>query len=372
MMKNILTIFAKLLSALLLLPGCETEEVVNVSDTEAKKINELFVLKKNDLYALDAISGELLWHHDLQKLQDVQVTGMSEEILCVGAYVFDRKTGELLARSEKENSRYVGGTADNLLKVVKENERGYVLYCFDRNEEIKWQHSGGAFLENISIDKETVFLSDEEGFAALDLDSGKIVWRFPVDGLRLKTKIDNQHIAIGILEPHPKQWENRPVGFEPFLVLVDRDTGNKVWKLDYRAVPVGMDGDHIYLAFPEEISAYSIAAQEKIWEHQFHEIVGGSIWAASDTQFIYANVSMDNGDYLFCLDTESGNKVWKKEGIYFLTPVPGDELVYLSTWQQLPPHVIALKKNSGEEVWRFEIEAEETLRAKLEPIYIFR
>ena len=160
MMRNILTIFALVLSALLLLPGCETKEVVDVSD-EAEKINELFVLRKNDLYALDAISGELLWHQNLQKLQDVQVAGMSEEILCVSAYVFDRKTGELLARTEKENSRYVGGTADNLLKVVKENEGDYVLYCFDRDDEdIKWQHSGGAFLDSVTIDNDIVFLSD--------------------------------------------------------------------------------------------------------------------------------------------------------------------------------------------------------------------
>lgn len=241
---------------------------------------------------------------------------------------------------------------------------------------------GGSVMASPALHDGVVYFGSADNYVyALDVESGKELWRFRAHGQIFSTPaISGNMLFVGSYDKNiyaltiegKEVWRfttGREVASSPFvhdnLVIVgsrdgyvyalDKKTGKNIWKFktgDWVVSSPVVWKDKIYIgSFDENIYCLSLEGKE-LWRFK----MGAEIWALHQSPTIHKGVlyfsSMDG--YLYAVDADTGKEKWKvKTGKYgnAIQPFVNDMFVL----QPSRDGILFAFTLSGEELWRFNL-----------------
>ncbi len=204
-----------------------------------------------------------------------------------------------------------------------------------------WKWSKGGSVTFHVLDKNIAYFGSMDNYLyAVDVDTGKTMWRFRTGGgvFGTPSSVVNGMIAVG--------------SFDAFLYLIDTRTGKELWRYKTGGpISVGptLKEDGVYVGSKDGY-VYSIGL-DGILKWRFKT---GDEVACGVTD--YRNRILFGGfdGYFYCVDKDSGNELWRfKVGgeIIHDRPCPVHEnIVYFGSFDN---YLYALDVETGKEVWRF-------------------
>ncbi|NOQ21353.1 MAG: PQQ-binding-like beta-propeller repeat protein [Candidatus Aegiribacteria sp.] len=287
-----------------------------------------------DLYALDAATGEVEWifigtgdTDDAVTVKDGRLYTASDSIWCL-----DALTGERIWAFGDAN--WTGSTPAVVNGNVFCGRRGVgisIVFCLDAatGAEIWTDTIPGETMSCMTIWNGKVFIPTFDNFSesslyALDANSGSIIW-------------ENTDSYWGY-------WDSSPVvvdsviyisGFYNQMLAIDAMTGTTIWEAIYTdkyftATPAYNDGK---LYFADEIhSNYSIDAftGNTIWE-----VPGGHHGSSgiADGIVIFGEIDNPDGARVIALDSNTGENIWSYQtggSNICSSPAITDGIVYIA------------------------------------------
>jgi len=232
--------------------------------------------RDNQLYALDATSGDIVWKFETEKWID------SSPAVDEAQVYFTSRDGH--------------------------------LYCVNiADGSLKWKHNTGG------SDFSSPVISDGKVFAGAGFPTNLIYAVDQETGQRLWQKEAEQAVYSS-----PALWGNNVyIGAnDSKIYCLNKSTGELVWEYKtrggiYMASPV-IDGDKVYIAAGDsDWSVLCLKADtgELVWEHEIEDIqvtptYVSSVAASGDSIFVVSGYAVQ---YLYCLNASSGVLKWKKE-----------------------------------------------------------
>ncbi|MBI5048399.1 MAG: PQQ-binding-like beta-propeller repeat protein [Deltaproteobacteria bacterium] len=208
------------------------------------------------------------------------------------------------------------------------------------------EHSSPAIVDNV------IYIgSADKSFYAIDLITGKKIWKFS---------------TTGAVESSPTLADGR-VYFgtgDGILYCLDSKDGREIWKFQVRteitSSPV-VDGGTVYFNSADD-KVYALKAEtgEKLWQYgrAYIKKVVRRMFASPAVyeDRIYCNFT---DGYLVAMERSSGREVWQKKvtgegtvGTARFTPTIDNGVVYIINGDGV---FIVLDAKNGEEKWRFDI-----------------
>ncbi len=257
----------------------------------------------NNLYALDAQSGNFRWKYPTE--------------------------GGIASTPSVWKDRVLIGSEDQVL---------YAISC--AMGRILWTcPTQGRIRSSARVEFEHAFFgSDDYRLYAVNAQTGRMVWRFEATGpIRSTPAVGNEIVYIGSEDHH--------------LYAVDLQTGNQKWKFRAnRAItssPAVSDGLVIFGSSDWNVYALDERSGWTIWRTRTNQAV------ISSPRVVEGIVYVGSADgYLYALDAGSGRQVWKFDaGSQIVSnPAVSADAAYFGT---IGGDVISVYNKSGKERWRF-------------------
>jgi len=333
---------------------------------------KVFFITENQLVALDAQTGEVLWEYIFEQGKKAPSHMFQKNVVIhdgtvyVGApswmYSLDGETGNLLWKY-KTNTQYtpLALAGDNLIALT-----GGVICLHKETGEILWEITDDTWNEKFYSD--TILLEGlKEGdsyHALIDAKTGKTIWKEPLfeikspvyhDGVLYFSRItDGTFVSVEVetMEEWSYWYGKTIVYFEVFedrilLVLFDKEgkfldsllvldlNKSTLWKYTYPQKVLWEFGYTIDSSFCEGtlfisreggvIEAFDAENGEKQWETE----VRGTEMTSLDVYEGRIYVSANDGR-LYCLELETGKISWVIVTENGLVTFPEGALVYVS------------------------------------------
>ncbi len=283
----------------------------------------------DSLYALDALTGALLWSYrvgvtdDAVTVKDGRVYVASDSIWCL-----DAQTGERLWSFGDANGS--GSTP------VVTNGR---VFCARR--------------ENEESEVTVVY--------SLDALSGEMIWETEVDFMSFSCMTSwNGLLFIPTWGADKYEFRFRP------LYALDCESGDIVWTNNsspygyWDSSPV-IDNGNLYIAgFQGTIHSLNAITGETNWVRQ---VTPGGCLPCVHRADITATPALHDGKlyfadqykFFYCLDASSGETLWRVPGLQHGSSAIANGMVFYGEhWGYEGSSVIALNLDSGEQVWSYQ------------------
>jgi outer membrane protein assembly factor BamB len=257
----------------------------------------------NNLYALDARTGEFRWKYPTE--------------------------GGIAATPFVWNDRVLVGSEDRLLYAVSA-----------RTGRIKWTcPTEGRIRSSARVEFEHAFFgSDDYRLYAVNAHSGRVVWRFESLGPIRSTPIVGDEIVY--------------VGSEDnYFYAVDLQSGSQKWKFrsnrGITSSPILHDGLVIFGSSDWNVYALDERSGWIIWRTRTNQAVISSPRVMDSVVYIGSS-----DGYLYALDAASGRQIWKYDSGSQIVSNPAitESAAYIGT---IGGDVISIGIKSGKERWRF-------------------
>jgi outer membrane protein assembly factor BamB/predicted Ser/Thr protein kinase len=257
----------------------------------------------NNLYALDARTGEFKWKYPTE--------------------------GGIAATPFVWNDRVLVGSEDRLLYAISA-----------RTGRIKWTcPTEGRIRSSARVEFEHAFFgSDDYRLYAVNAHSGRVVWRFESLGPIRSTPVVGDEIVY--------------VGSEDnYFYAIDLQSGSQKWKFrsnrGITSSPVLHDGLVIFGSSDWNVYALDERSGWIIWRTRTNQAV------ISSPRVMDGIVYIGSSDgYLYALDAASGRQIWKYDSGSQIVSNPAitESVAYIGT---IGGDVISIGVKSGKERWRF-------------------
>jgi|GEM_PF-2013775 len=177
---------------------------------------------------------------------------------------------------------------------------------------------------------------DDRHVYCLDAETGKMLWKYKTGGeVRSSSAVVNGKVYVG--------------SFDKNVYCLDAETGKKLWSYETGDIvassPAVVNG-RLYIGSKDH-NVYCLDAKtgKKLWSYTTDNAVWSSP-AVSDDK-VYVN----SGEYMYCLNAESGEEIWIKMitpgGAVASSPFITDNKVYIGCGRNL----YCLDTDTGEELW---------------------
>jgi outer membrane protein assembly factor BamB len=257
----------------------------------------------NNLYALDAKTGEFQWKYPTE--------------------------GGIAATPCIWKDRVLFGSEDRLLYAISART-GRILWTCPTEGRIR---------SSVRVEFEHAFFgSDDHRLYAVSAQSGRVVWRFEGLGpIRSTPVVGDEVVYVGSEDCH--------------LYAVDLQTGSQKWKFranrGITSSPILHGGLVIFGSSDWNVYALDEHSGWSVWRFRTGQMVIASPRAVEDTVYVG---SADG--CLYALDVNTGRQVWKFDaGSQIVsTPAFADNVVYFGTANG---DVVSVNTKSGKERWRF-------------------
>ncbi len=279
----------------------------------------------NYLYAIDVETGETEWRADLGTLvryNPAVVDGTVYNGAHTDMYALEADSGDELWHEQLERGRW--GHAVPVGSDVYVTD-GYSLISFggetgDQNQ-VAGLHDGASAAPAVADG--LAFVGTWDQLRAIDLETGEVEWQFKnEDGERMTVSdpaVVDGTVYIGSSDHN--------------LYAIDADTGDEKWRFEESSdtiysSPSVTDGS-VYIGSSDNY-IYSVDANtgEKQWEYETGLGIRAKPAIVDDTLYI------GSGDgSIYALDQETGNQIWtfKTEGIVWSGPVVLNKSVYVTS-----------------------------------------
>jgi outer membrane protein assembly factor BamB len=268
---------------------------------------------RNVVWALDAETGEELWH-------------------------FDDAAGQYVEGGAVSNGIFVIGNSDGNVYALDVESGG-----------LKWSFpTGHRVWATPLIMSDTVCIgSMDHHLYALNLSDGSVRWDFHAEGAFAGTPaLQDGTLYIGA-------FDNR-------LYAVDENSGTERWQFPgenwFWGSPA-VHGDIVY-AVDVKGNVYALDAdtKEQIWHEALEVPVRAGVVLAEDRSRVF--VGSQNGA-LYTLDAATGDRLWsiESEGQILSAPVVSGSVIHLALING-PHRVRALHVDNGREMWSYPQEEE--------------
>ena len=257
----------------------------------------------NNLYALDAKTGEFQWKFPTD--------------------------GGIAATPCVWKERILFGSEDRLLYAVSAHG-GRILWTCPTEGRIR---------SSVRVEFEHAFFgSDDHRLYALNAQTGRIVWRFEgVGPIRSTPAVGDEVVYVGSEDTN--------------LYAVDLQTGNQRWKFranrGITSSPVLYGGLVIFGAADWNVYALDEHSGWSVWRFRTGQVV------ISSPRVVDGIVYVGSADgCLYALDFSTGRQIWKFDaGSQIVsTPAVADNMAYFGT---VGGEVVSVNTKSGKEHWRF-------------------
>ncbi|MGC8878546.1 MAG: PQQ-binding-like beta-propeller repeat protein [Anaerolineae bacterium] len=257
----------------------------------------------NNLYALNAGTGEFLWKYATE--------------------------GGIAATPCIWKDRILFGSEDRVFYAVSVRS-GRILWTCPTEGRIR--SSARVELEH------AFFGSDDRRLYAVNAHNGQVVWRFEaLETVRSSPAVGDEMVYVGSDDYH--------------LYAIDLQTGRQRWKFrtnrNVISSPVLHGGLVIFGSMDWNVYALDERSGWAVWRFRTNHAVVGSPRIMDEVVYIG---SVDG--YLYALELGNGRLVWKfNTGSQVVsTPAVTDKSVYIST---LGGDLISINRKTGKEQWRF-------------------
>jgi outer membrane protein assembly factor BamB len=325
----------------------------------------LVYLSSGGVYALDASSGTVHWHHEVSKgirqrpvLQDgtlyvvsgFSACGIVEEFVC---YALDAKSGDvewtLTPRRdeqplERDDGRLelLGVTTDGVYVSERYEDDWTTVYALNLDGSVRWHTTYDDYVLGAAATEEGLYLSSPR-FHARDAETGDVRWRVdgnysgPVavngtlyatrrDGLTAFDPADGSVRWQATTRSRPRWTHDGGTIYaidRKRLLALDASTGRERWRYDdahYLESPTPHDNS-LYVGTDNGILALDPSDGSLRWEfgrhsdsehHTFGVAVGDAVYVHAGTGF-------------YCLDSADGEPQWRldRRAVTEFTPVDG-------------------------------------------------
>ncbi|MGQ9798796.1 MAG: outer membrane protein assembly factor BamB family protein [Ignavibacterium sp.] len=215
------------------------------------------------------------------------------------------------------------------------------------NVQIKWQFNSGYTIgSSATVKNNSVFVGDASGkFYSINVNDGSINWTFTTHGAIYSiAAVEKNYVVFGSADSS--------------IYCLNSDNGELIWEFKTQAAVLAspiISNDIIYIGGSDrKFRAIDMLSGKLIWE--FDKLNG----FVESKPALYKNKIIFGAwdEYLYCLDSRSGNLFWKwkgdRDGIFYspaaCTPVVSDEVVYIVVAPDRK--LTAIKIESGKELWR--------------------
>lgn len=257
----------------------------------------------NNLYALNARTGEFLWKYATE--------------------------GGIAATPCIWKDRVLFGSEDRIFYAVSARS-GRILWTCPTEGRIR--SSARVELEH------AFFGSDDRRLYAVNAHNGQVVWRFEaLETIRSSPVIGDEMVYVGSDDYH--------------LYAIDLQTGRQRWKFrtnrNIISSPVLHGGLVIFGSMDWNVYALDEHSGWSVWRFRTDHVVVGSPRVMGEVVYIG---SADG--YLYALELGNGRLIWKfNTGSQVVsTPAVTEKNVYIST---LGGDIISVNRKTGKEQWRF-------------------
>jgi len=257
----------------------------------------------NNLYALDAKTGEFRWKYPTE--------------------------GGIAATPFVWNDRVLIGSEDRLLYAISSGT-GRILWTCPTEGRIR---------SSARVEFEHAFFgSDDYRLYAVNAHSGRVVWKFEALGpIRSTPIVGDEIVYVGSEDNH--------------LYAVDLQSGGQKWKFranrGITSSPILHDGLVIFGSSDWNVYALDERSGWIIWRTRTNQIV------ISSPRIMDGVVYIGSADgCLYALDATNGRQIWKYDtGSQIVSnPAITESTVYVGT---IGGDVISINMKSGKERWRF-------------------
>jgi outer membrane protein assembly factor BamB len=257
----------------------------------------------NNLYALDAKTGEFRWKYPTE--------------------------GGIAATPSVWKDRVLIGSEDRLLYAIS-SRTGRILWTCPTEGRIR---------SSARVEFEHAFFgSDDFRLYAVNAQSGRVVWKFEALGpIRSTPAVGDEIVYAGSEDNH--------------LYAVDLQSGNQKWKFrcnrGITSSPTLHDGLVIFGSSDWNVYALDEHSGWIIWRTRTNQAV------ISSPRVMEGVVYIGSADgFLYALDVSSGRQIWKFDAGSQIVSNPAltENVVYFGT---IGGDVISVNIKSGKERWRF-------------------
>ncbi|MCK5028760.1 MAG: PQQ-binding-like beta-propeller repeat protein [Bacteroidales bacterium] len=326
----------------------------NINFTTPKSNILFFSTWAGTLYAIDLYSKEVIWQQDgvnsgyntPHLIHNNQLISPLHNIRA-----FDIYTGEVnwtIQPYSNFNSGWTSVLEGDILYIGEYNQDKTIAIDISTQETLWQSYSEG---DHIVIG-DNIYVTN--GFSAPDLiaidkETGINLWSFNLD--------PESTSAAPNISSQPVLYENSLFFGDNIgrIYSVNATNGVKNWSKDMGLFEESSGAPVIYndnLIIPIENKVYSIniSTADINW---INSSIPGIIYSSP---FIYENKlilsSYDNGSsYVFVIDSDSGNLIWKKEfeGGIRSSPIVYDETIFIGSWNK---EFYAIDLTDGEIIWQ--------------------
>ncbi|MGQ9502264.1 MAG: outer membrane protein assembly factor BamB family protein [Anaerolineae bacterium] len=272
---------------------------------------------------------------------------VADGVLYVGCYdnnlyALNAKTGEFLWKYATE-----GGIAATPCvwkdRVLFGSEDRFFYAVSIRSGRILWTcPTEGRIRSSARVELEHVFFgSDDRRLYAVNAHNGQVVWRFEaLEPIRSSPAVGDEMVYVGSDDHH--------------LYAIDLQAGRQRWKFranrNIISSPVLHGGLVVFGSMDWNVYALDERSGWSVWRFRTNHAVVGSPRIMDEVVYIG---SVDG--YLYALELDNGRLVWKfNTGSQVVsTPAVTEKSVYVST---LGGDIISINRKTGKEQWRFSAE----------------
>lgn len=269
---------------------------------------------------------------------------VADGVLYVGCYdnnlyALNAKTGEFLWKYATE-----GGIAATPCvwkdRVLFGSEDRFFYAVSVRSGRILWTcPTEGRIRSSARVELEHAFFgSDDRRLYAVNANNGQVVWRFEaLEAIRSSPAVGDEMVYVGSDDYH--------------LYAVDLQTGRQRWKFrtnrNIISSPALHSGLVIFGSMDWNVYALDEHSGWSVWRFRTNQAVVGSPRIMDGVVYIG---SADG--YLYALELGNGRLVWKfNTGSQVVsTPAVTEKSLYIST---LGGEIISVNRKTGKEQWRF-------------------
>lgn len=266
----------------------------------------------NYVYAFDAVTGNIKWKNliastgiesDAVYVNGTVYVGTNDDYL----YALEAATGQIKWRFLTGGN--VSASPTVLNNVVYFGSSDGSLYALNANTgDPKWQFQTGAMINQSgpALVNGVVYVGSRDSYLyAVDANTGALVWKYYADGISLEQS--SPTVANGIV--YIGGWYNLSTNAKGSLYALNAITGELLWKkleTGISSSPCVANGK-VYITCDDlKIHALNAATGDNIWEK---EILPNSANPAVSNGTVY--VGGGGMRYFYALDSETGDEKWR-------------------------------------------------------------
>lgn len=197
----------------------------------------------------------------------------------------------------------------------------------------------------VAIVRNIALVEADGQLRAVDLDSGKERWSFPVTGTYISPASDGERVYVKVERNNKGQ-----------VFALSLEDGQQKWafapkrlssaETDYwgghLTSPV-IQNSLVYIGAGKELYALNAETGEVEWEYATEDYVLSSASVAD------GNVFISDAKFVYAVDARTGKQVWRKPAAFavYFAPIVADGKVFVSDGDR----IVALSTNNGNRVW---------------------